>query len=51
MYPRSVKLLVTGGAGFIGSNFIELYSKKFPNNEILIIDKLKNLLPPYFNIT
>jgi dTDP-glucose 4,6-dehydratase len=40
MYPCSVKLLVTGGAGFIGSNFIELYSKKFPNNEIIIIDKL-----------
>ena len=33
-------LLITGGAGFIGSNFVKYWSKKYPNDQILIIDKL-----------
>jgi dTDP-glucose 4,6-dehydratase len=35
-----MKILVTGGAGFIGSNFIELFTKKYPDVDITIIDKL-----------
>src|SRR3989344_7316 len=34
------KLLVTGGAGFIGSNFIHYWLKTHPNNEIVNLDKL-----------
>jgi dTDP-glucose 4,6-dehydratase len=34
------KVLVTGGGGFIGSNFIEIYNKLFPNTLILNIDNL-----------
>src|SRR5438876_566438 len=33
-------ILVTGGAGFIGSNFIEYFSKKYPHYDIINIDKL-----------
>jgi len=36
--PRT--LLVTGGAGFIGSNFIHYASKEHPNWEITNLDKL-----------
>ena len=32
--------LVTGGAGFIGSNFIRYFIKKHPHYEILNVDKL-----------
>jgi len=35
-----MKLLVTGGCGFIGSNFILYILKKYPNYEIVNIDKL-----------
>jgi len=35
-----VKLLVTGGAGFIGSNFIRFWLKKYPRDEIVNLDKL-----------
>lgn len=35
-----VKLLVTGGAGFIGSNFIHYWLKNHPDDEILNFDKL-----------
>jgi len=34
------KLLVTGGAGFIGSNFILYWLKKYPHDEIVNLDKL-----------
>lgn len=34
------KLLVTGGAGFIGSNFIHYWLKKYPEDEIVNLDKL-----------
>ncbi len=33
-------ILITGGAGFIGSNFITFYLKKYPNNIIINLDKL-----------
>jgi dTDP-glucose 4,6-dehydratase len=35
-----MKLLVTGGAGFIGSNFIRYVLSKYPSYEILNFDKL-----------
>lgn len=39
---RSVemKLLVTGGAGFIGSNFIFYIMKKYPEYQVICLDKL-----------
>ena len=33
-------LLVTGGAGFIGSNFIHYWLEKYPNNKIINLDVL-----------
>lgn len=35
-----MKLLVTGGAGFIGSNFIRYWFKQHPQDEIINLDKL-----------
>jgi len=35
-----MKLLVTGGAGFIGSNFVRLANKQNPDWQIEILDKL-----------
>ena len=35
-----MKLLVTGGAGFIGSNFVKYWLKANPNDKIVVIDKL-----------
>ena len=34
------KILVTGGGGFIGSNFIKSISSNFPNSQILNIDNI-----------
>lgn len=35
-----MKILVTGGAGFIGSNFIHYFLEKYPENHIINYDKL-----------
>jgi len=35
-----MKLLVTGGAGFMGSNFIHYWLKRYPDDEIINLDKL-----------
>lgn len=35
-----MKLLITGGAGFIGSNFIRSIMNKYPDYEIVNLDKL-----------
>lgn len=35
-----MKLLVTGGAGFIGSNFVLYWLKKYPNDSIINLDLL-----------
>lgn len=35
-----MKILVTGGAGFIGANFIHYWASQYPNDEIRNIDKL-----------
>jgi len=35
-----MKILVTGGAGFIGSNFVRYMLEKYPDAEIVVLDKL-----------
>ena len=35
-----MKLLVTGGAGFIGSNFVQYWLKNHPSDQIINVDKL-----------
>jgi len=35
-----MKLLITGGAGFIGSNFVHYWVNKYPDDEIVVLDKL-----------
>lgn len=47
-------ILITGGAGFIGSNFAELLSEKYENINITVVDKLtyaadKSRLEPYLD--
>jgi len=37
---KDMRLLVTGGAGFIGSNFIRYILKKYPDYKIVNLDKL-----------
>ena len=34
------KLLITGGAGFIGSNFVKYMLNKYPDYEIINLDAL-----------
>jgi len=35
-----VKLLVSGGAGFIGTNFVRYWVDRYPEDEIAVLDKL-----------
>lgn len=35
-----MKILITGGAGFIGSNFVHHVLRNHPTDEILVVDKL-----------
>jgi dTDP-glucose 4,6-dehydratase len=35
-----MKILITGGAGFIGSNFIKYWLNKYPKDKIINLDKL-----------
>lgn len=35
-----MKILVTGGAGFIGANFVHYIAKKYPAYEIVVVDAL-----------
>jgi len=34
------KVLITGGAGFIGSNYVHLHAQKYVSDEIFVLDKL-----------
>lgn len=34
------RLLITGGAGFIGSNFVHYWRRRFPDDLIVVLDKL-----------
>ena len=36
-----MRILVTGGAGFIGSNFILYWLKKYPSDEVINLDALR----------
>jgi len=39
--PTSMRrLLVTGGAGFIGANFVHYWSRRYPEDRIVVIDSL-----------
>lgn len=40
MPNKTLKILITGGAGFIGSNFIRYWLKKYPEDKIINLDKL-----------
>lgn len=49
-----MKLIITGGAGFIGSNFIYYIMDKHPDYEVLCLDKLTyaadvSVLEPFMN--
>ena len=33
-------LLVTGGAGFIGANFVYYWRNKYPDDQVIILDAL-----------
>ncbi len=35
-----MKVLITGGAGFIGSNFVHYWIKNHPDDKIVVLDKL-----------
>ncbi len=35
-----MKILITGGAGFIGANFVHYYAGKYPEAKIAVLDKL-----------
>ena len=38
--PNGVRLLVTGGAGFIGSNFVHHFLGRFPKAHVVVLDAL-----------
>ena len=44
-----MKLIVTGGSGFIGSNFIDYWLSNHPDDKITNIDKLTYASNPWFN--
>ncbi len=35
-----MKIVITGGAGFIGGNFVHYMVKKYPNDRLIVLDKL-----------
>lgn len=43
----SKKIVVTGGLGFIGANFVERYAKTHPNDKIVILDAMTYAHSPH----
>jgi dTDP-glucose 4,6-dehydratase len=39
-YLPKKKVLITGGAGFIGSNYVHYHAEKYPDDQIIVLDKL-----------
>lgn len=37
---EDMKILITGGAGFIGGNFVHYWVKNHPGDEVVVLDKL-----------
>jgi dTDP-glucose 4,6-dehydratase len=37
---RPRKLIITGGAGFIGANFVHYWCKKYPGDRVVVLDAL-----------
>ena len=35
-----MRIIVTGGLGFIGSSFVNLLNRRIPNAKIVILDKM-----------
>ncbi len=40
MQSKHKRLMITGGYGFIGSNFVNMIMKKYKDVKVLIIDKM-----------
>jgi dTDP-glucose 4,6-dehydratase len=40
MLPRHSSLLITGGAGFIGANFVHYWIKNYPEDRVVVLDAL-----------
>ena len=40
IYRQPRRLLITGGAGFIGSNFVHHWCKQYPSDRLVILDAL-----------
>lgn len=40
MSPKEKTILITGGAGFIGSNFVRYLHRKYPHYKLLVLDAL-----------
>jgi dTDP-glucose 4,6-dehydratase len=38
--PKTIRALITGGAGFIGSNFVRYFLDAHPNYHVVVLDKL-----------
>ena len=43
-----MKIVVTGGYGFIGGNFIKLLNKRFPQEDINVVDKVSYSANPQY---
>lgn len=46
MDKQAETILVTGGAGFIGSNFIHDWCQAYPNDRVIVLDKLTYAADP-----